>query len=271
MTRRRFVGLAPAAIPAHSSSLNPIAAFASRPPLLLAVANTWPASLLDRLARTGTAFTRAYSPSPADPDSGRAAVLAGRYPHSAALPSLLPLLEPVRLFTDPGEALAEFERNPGATAAATAVSGDGGRTHLSAHVPLMIRHAGVWLPGAANAALVSTLDLLPGLFELLGIPVPAGLDGLRFAAQPGPTLRESVYCYSAGEWRMVIRGVDKLVVNARLEVTHFYNLGQDPEQLNNLASEIGHARAIAEMRAQLREWMKRTGHQMDPSGLKLRD
>ena len=43
--------------------------------------------------------------------------------------------------------------------------------------PLMIRRPGLPKPGETAAATVETVDLLPTLADLSGVPVPAGLDG----------------------------------------------------------------------------------------------
>jgi hypothetical protein len=72
------------------------------------------------------------------------------------------------------------------------------------------------------------------------------------------------------EWRMVVRGLDKLVVDGRGEVTHLYNLGQDAGEENNLAWEPSRQRTRDELKAHLTQWMRRIGDRMDPSGLKVR-
>ena len=69
---------------------------------------------------------------------------------------------------------------------------------------------------------------------------------------------------------MVVRGLDKLVVNARMEITGLYNLGPDAAEENNLAESIAHSRLRDELLAHLRDWMRRTGFGVDPSGLKRR-
>ncbi len=64
---------------------------------------------------------------------------------------------------------------------------------------------------------------------------------------------------SEGEWRMLVRGLDKLVVNTGLEVTHLYNLGQDPQETNNLVADSSERRKRDELLALLRRWILRTG------------
>jgi hypothetical protein len=53
-------------------------------------------------------------------------------------------------------------------------------------------------------------------------------------------------------------------------MTHLYNLGQDPYELDNLAADPAHATRRDELRAILIDWMQRVGDGMLPSGLKTR-
>ncbi len=55
-------------------------------------------------------------------------------------------------------------------------------------VPLFIRYDGVTRKGHVAAAPVTTMDLMPTILNLVGLPIPNGLDGLslRYQAQGGP-------------------------------------------------------------------------------------
>jgi arylsulfatase A-like enzyme len=52
-------------------------------------------------------------------------------------------------------------------------------------VPMLLRYDGVTTPGYVAAEPVSTLDLMPTILDLVGLPIPDGLDGisLRYQAQ----------------------------------------------------------------------------------------
>ena len=119
--------------------------------------------------------------------------------------------------------------------------------------------------------LISHVDLMPTLLAMCGAEIPKGVHGRNLA---GAERAESVFAYGAlgtrDEWRMIVRGLDKLVVNAALEVTHLYNLGQDPDEVNNLAPEPGLQRTRDELTAHMTQWMRRIGDRMDQSGLKVR-
>ena len=120
--------------------------------------------------------------------------------------------------------------------------------------------------------LVSSVDLAPTLLSLCGLTAPNETQGTNLA--PGLAGQEAVFAEgrlrTAEEWRAVIRGLDKLVVNRETNATYLFNLGQDPLELVNLASISGHERKKDELAALLKEWMRRTNFQMDASGLKKR-
>ncbi|MBM3797313.1 MAG: sulfatase [Acidobacteria bacterium] len=150
----------------------------------------------------------------------------------------------------------------------------------SARVPLIMRWpAGGLRRGVLEDALISNADLMPSLLALCGAEIPGAVQGRNHAElmRTGEGDRaESIYSYgqlgTPGEWRMVVRGLDKLVVNTKGETTHLYNLGQDPFEMRNLATETGTpARTRDELKAHLRAWVKRVGDGVDPSsGLKVR-
>ena len=61
-------------------------------------------------------------------------------------------------------------------------------------VPLIVRWPGHLKPGSVNDQLVSTVDLAPTVLSLIGIPVPAHLQGQPFL---GPEARPREYIYAA--------------------------------------------------------------------------
>ncbi len=116
----------------------------------------------------------------------------------------------------------------------------------SVRIPLAIRYPGALPAGSSSDLLVSQVDLMPTLLALCGEPVPEGVQGHDLSAvlrgQKGDR-PESVYAEGKigqkDEWRMLVRGFDKIVVNSETEVTHLYNLAEDPYELTNLAHEPG--------------------------------
>jgi arylsulfatase A-like enzyme len=148
----------------------------------------------------------------------------------------------------------------------------------SAGIPLLIRFPGRMQPGGKSDVLLSNVDLMPTLLSLCGAEALDGVQGrdLSSLLLGGDEERpESVFCYgkleTPDEWRMVVRGVDKLVTDASSTPTHLYNLAQDPYEQNNLVADPRHRRRRDEMQAHMREWVRRIGYGMHPSGLKLRE
>jgi arylsulfatase A-like enzyme len=156
-------------------------------------------------------------------------------------------------------------------------AGPGSPREGSVRVPLWIRWTGRELAGQEVDVLFSHVDLAPTILGLCEMKVSVGFQGrdlsrsvLRSESVPS----ESVLAYgrigTKDEWVMIVRGLDKLVVNSAMETTHLYNLGLDPKEETNLAEPPSHELTRDELKAHLREWMRRIGYRMDPSGLKIR-
>lgn len=207
------------------------------------------------IARTAVTFTRAYLASP-DPALAPAVLLSGRYPHAT------------------GPAL--FQIASGGPTVFVSAAREDSSSEAACRVALAIRHPK--LPaGRAFDFPVSTVDIAPTLLALMDVEPPEGLPGRDLSALlttgqgPHP---ESIFAEGAlgkpGEWRMVVRGLDKIVVRRNLDVLHLYNLGEDPYELEDLSLQIGYRLKVDELKAIVRIWMKRTSDGMDPSGLKRR-
>lgn len=139
----------------------------------------------------------------------------------------------------------------------------------SVRIPLMLRYSGLQ-PGWRTGVLASNVDVAPTLLALCGLNPGDSMQG-RDLMREQP---QSIYCAgqigTPGEWRMVVRGLDKLVVDQSQTVTHLYNLGVDPMEMDNGARDPALELKRDELKALLNDWMRRTGDGMDPSGLKLR-
>jgi len=140
-------------------------------------------------------------------------------------------------------------------------------------VPLLLRYPRLGKAGIVrDDVMISIVDLAPTLLSLCGLPSPTEMQGSNLA--PGFAGQEAVFAEgqlrTADEWRGVVRGLDKLVVNREMEATYLFNLGQDPLELENLAHAGGQERKRDELTALLRKWMRQTQFQTDASGLKKR-
>jgi arylsulfatase A-like enzyme len=197
---------------------------------------------------------------------GRKALETGRFPH-AARPTDSSLAD---LIGPGSETITVL----------TAESGDGedSPSQKSVRVPLAIRWPGKLKPRVAGELLVSHADVLPTLLALSGIAPPEGLHGRdlsRLITNGTGEVPDSVYCEGRiglpGEWRAIVRGYDKLVLRPQEEATRLYNLADDPAEENDLAHDREHELTRDSMLALARQWMRKLGDGVDPSGLRLRN
>jgi arylsulfatase A-like enzyme len=160
----------------------------------------------------------------------------------------------------------------------TAESGDGNDSpsEASMHVPLAIRWPGKLAPRVAKEILISHVDVLPTLLVWAGIEAPEmhGRDLSQLIESGKGEPPDSVYAEGRlgqpDEWRAVVRGFDKLVLNSQDEATALYNLADYPEEATNLVRGREHEVIRDALLALARIWRQRSSDRMDPSGLKTR-
>jgi arylsulfatase A-like enzyme len=250
---RRTILLAPFALAAQSA----------RPRVEI----TWieEPSVPEEFARESVVFPRAYTCCPTA-GLARRALETGRFPH-AARPNDFSITSVLGSGTEVITVL-------------TAESGNGQDSPVqrSVMVPLAIRWLGKLKPRVADELLISHADVLPTLLSWLGLAVPEGLQGrdLSGLIQNGAgEVPDSVYAEGRlslpGEWRMVVRGYDKLVIHPQEEATRLYNLADDPAEENDLAHDREHELTRDSMLALEGQWMRKLGDGVDPSGLRLRN
>ena len=257
------------------------------------------------LAAHGARFSRAYS---ADPVSGhgRDAILRGRFPHASVPGQDLAVLLGTagwRIAGAAGEQTGRYcavLQPPAGTGVAclrdttarltragtladtllvftaTRAGDDEIWFDKSTHVPLLIQ----WprrIAAAEFDALASGVDIAPTVLALCGVSAPdetQGRDLSPLLLGSGGDRPESVYAEgrvgTADSWRMMVRGLDKLVFTPDLRILHLYNLGQDPDEASDLAREISEERKCDELRAIAADWRRRLSDEMDPSGLRRR-
>jgi hypothetical protein len=212
-------------------------------------------------------FPRAYACCPR-PELAARALETGKFPH-ALQPDDAPVVS-----------IADLSRaEPGRIAVFTAAAGDGADSPLekSVKVPLAIWAPGLLTPRTADEILISTVDLAPTLLGLRGQPVSEGLQGRDLSGLllgRNHDLPDSVYIEggigTGFEWRAVIRGFEKLVMDLNGNVTHLYNLAEDAGENANLVLDSSTQVTRDALVALARVWMRRTGDHTDTSGLKSR-
>ena len=144
-------------------------------------------------------------------------------------------------------------------------------------MPLAIRYPRVLGGAAQNDMLVSQVDIMPTLLAWCGITIPAAAQGRDIsgllAGRPGER-PEAVYAEGRlgrkDEWRALVRGYDKLVVDMEGSVTHLFNLADDPYEMTNLANVSAQQLKRDSLLAIQRQWMKKLGDGVDASGLRKR-
>lgn len=234
-----------------------------------------PGPNLAKLASQSVWFERAYAACPS-PAGARMALLSGKFPHARGAPAAL---EIQRLeFGSFDSALGRVIEQAPADAILVCTSGYGemrGAHGLEGydepyeecvHVPLVIRFPNRRGAGTRDDRLASTVDILP---TVLASPP----DGVHGKSLTGPRA-ESIFAEGKlgleDEWRMMIRGFDKIVINREGEVTHLYNLAEDPEEAANEANGRTRQRRKDELRALIEIWRRQTGDGRSGSGLRRR-
>jgi arylsulfatase A-like enzyme len=144
-------------------------------------------------------------------------------------------------------------------------------------MPLAIRYPRVLGGAAQNDMLVSQVDIAPTLLKWCGLSVPHAAQGRDLSALLGANAGErpdAVYAEGRlgrrDEWRILVRGYDKLVVDMEGSVTHLFNLADDPYEMTNLANVSAQQLKRDSLLAIQRQWMKKLGDGVDASGLRKR-
>ena len=176
-----------------------------------------------------------------------------------------------------GETIVVFTSDYGEMLGSQGLEGADAPFEEAARIPLTIRHPRLSAAEKVRDFPISNVDLMPTLLTFCEAQIPGGVQGrdLSSLIAKGQGERpESIYSLghlgAGDEWRMVVQGLDKLVVDRKLEVTHLYNLGEDPFELENHADDPSQELKRDELKALLENWMRRTGDGMDASGLKKR-
>ena len=128
------------------------------------------------------------------------------------------------------------------------------------HVVMTMR-----LPGYARRhdvdAVVRTVDLFPTVFDMLGLPIPAGVDGTSLL----PILRgqgAELTAYAESDYRLFVhlrairKGDTKLVLDLEDGQRELYDLAKDPAEKKDASS--AEPRSTYELEQALRTWMDKT-------------
>lgn len=272
MISRRTILAAPLALAAQPSGVR-----------LTVVFNRLP-FIPDEVARECIVFPRGYLGSPGG--FARRVLVTGRFPHalkSGGEPTFATIFrERYREFT----VSEQSEFRPilrGADKRTIVLIAHPGTTEDSQaerclHFPIAIRFPDVIAAREAPEILISTVDLMPTVLALAGLPAIEGVHGRDLSSlirtRQGD-VPDSVYVEGGvgglTEWRAVIRGFDKIVYDLNERVLGLYNLADDPTGTMDLSEDSSQQRLNRDsMMALARVWMRRVGDGYDSSGARIR-
>jgi len=129
------------------------------------------------------------------------------------------------------------------------------------NVPLILAGPGV-SRGQTTAAQVYLRELYPTVCELVGIPIPATVEGQSFAgvlSRQTQVAHEHVFCYFRDKQRMVRDDRWKLIHYPHLDRWQLFDLRSDPLEMQDLAARPGHLDTKARLTALLRAEQQRAG------------
>ena len=128
------------------------------------------------------------------------------------------------------------------------------------HVPLVFSGAGI--PKGQSDALVYLMDVFPTVCELIGSPVPSGIDARSLAPViSGKTGVSREYLFTAyRDVQRSIRDQDwKLFRYPKINLSQLFDLKSDPREMKNLADDPQHAQKLKQMLALLEKAQKEYG------------
>jgi arylsulfatase A-like enzyme len=131
----------------------------------------------------------------------------------------------------------------------------------SMHAPLIF--AGPGIPQRKRSEALSYLfDIFPTLGELAGIASPKGNEGLSLApimAGKATSVRDSIFTAYRNVQRAVRDNRWKLIVYPQINKTELFDLENDPAEMQDLATDRGHAGEVQRLTKRMRQWQKPLG------------
>lgn len=148
----------------------------------------------------------------------------------------------------------------------------------SLRVPLIMRLPGV-IRQQVNSTLINSIDVMPTMLSLCGLPVPETCTGRNRAdtLHSATAANHSVYCEGkvvAGQpadgarrrnqavntWRSLVTSRYKLSVRGSWDnVEALIDRQNDPFEMENLAADPKHRSTRSELLEEMRDWARRTG------------
>ena len=114
--------------------------------------------------------------------------------------------------------------------------------------------AGPGIPRGESHALVHLFDIHPTLCDLVGGPIPTGIDGVSFRPViegKSKSARPELFCSYLNLQRALRDDRYKLIRYPQVNVTQLFDLQVDPDEMHDLSKAPSQAARIAAMTAQL--------------------
>lgn len=135
----------------------------------------------------------------------------------------------------------------------------------SLHVPLIMnRPAGI--KAQTTNTLCSSLDMMPTLLSMCGLKPPKTCEGRDLSSVPLAGKKPSaefLYCEgkvaTTNAWRCVVTETHKLAMNTSGDVTHLFDLKNDPYENENLKDARSAVRVKKTLVTLLKDTAKKTG------------
>ena len=125
----------------------------------------------------------------------------------------------------------------------------------TAGVPMIL--AGPGIPrGARRKAQVYLRELYPTTCDLVGIDIPATVEGRSFAPVirgNAESIHDSVFCYFRDVQRMVRTDRWKLIHYPKVDQWQLFDRIADPHEMNNLVDDVEKSEVLATLRLELTE------------------
>ena len=132
-----------------------------------------------------------------------------------------------------------------------------------ANVPLIMRVPGITRPGSVVRGLCSSVDILPTLTEIFGLPPVEGIHGssmARVLKWPEASSRKRIFIHWANDSFVTFDGRWKYALHWNDEVDEFYDLESDPGELINLWKNPGYEEYARQNRQAIVDWLYETDH-----------
>ena len=122
--------------------------------------------------------------------------------------------------------------------------------------------AGPGIPKGDSRALVYLLDIFPTVCDLVGAPVPSGIDGISFKPVidgNAATTRDELFLSYQQVQRAIVADGWKLIRYPQINRSQLFDFANDPYELKDLSADPSQADRIAGLMAKLEKWQNHYG------------